>query len=491
MKYVILLSFLILSLPSSYAQVESQAKQVVSENQQTTKSIKGFWFGVIDAGPIKIRVGMKISPSATDTPSVYSGTLDVIDQNLNDLRIDVLSLQQNNLHFELKGFGASFDGFLTEDEQIKGEWKQAGRSFPLTFKKLDKPFTLNRPQNPQKPYPYKEETVVYENKKAGIKLAGTLTLPDNQGPHPVAIMITGSGPQNRNEELFQHKPFLVIADYLTRRGIAVLRYDDRGVGESTGNFPKATTEDFAEDVLAGIDYLKSRKDIDAKQIGLIGHSEGGIVAPMVATRSSDVAFIVLLAGPGMVGRDLLMLQGELITRAEGTKEETVKKLGAYQKRIYDLILKETDKAATEKAIREEIKKLLESLSEDERKVANISESTLSMQLNMLTSDWFRGLIAYDPSVALKQIKCPVLALNGEKDIQVPAKENLKAIDEALKAGGNKDYKIVTLSGLNHLFQSCETGQIAEYGFIEETFSPKALEEIGNWLDGHVKKLAKQ
>lgn len=237
------------------------------------------------------------------------------------------------MRIEIKAIFGVYHGKMRDDNTITGEWQQGQTSLPLIMKRTDKaPEAPRRPQEPQKPFPYKEEEAAYDNLKAGIKLAGTLTLPKTGGPFPAVVLITGSGPQDRDEALLGHRPFLVLADYLTRQGIAVLRYDDRGVGKSTGEFAKATSADFATDVLAGVEYLKTRQEINPKQIGLIGHSEGGLIAPMVATRSSDVAFMVLMAGPGISGEEILYLQGALIARANGTAETAIAKNLALQKK---------------------------------------------------------------------------------------------------------------------------------------------------------------
>ncbi|MDQ1274798.1 MAG: uncharacterized protein QG610_370, partial [Euryarchaeota archaeon] len=325
----------------------------------------------------------------------------------------------------------------------------------------------------------------YENKEAGIRLAGTLTLPQSEGPFPAVILISGSGQQNRDEEILGHRPFLVLSDYLTRRGIAVLRVDDRGVGGSTGDFSQATTEDFARDVLAGIDCLKSREDIDSTRIGLIGHSEGGLIAPIVASSSSDVAFIVMMAGPGITGEEILYLQSDLIFRAEGVDNETIARNNALMKSIYSVIKEEQNDDIAAEKLQKLIMDEVANMSEEEKKNSGYSEEALEAQVNAqvqnLISPWMRSFLTYDPAPTLMKVTCPVLAINGEKDLQVPPEENLQAIEEALKAGGNRDYTVKELPGLNHLFQTAQTGSPSEYSKINETVSPVALELIGDWI----------
>jgi pimeloyl-ACP methyl ester carboxylesterase len=338
-----------------------------------------------------------------------------------------------------------------------------------------KPTALNRPQEPKKPYPYDEEEVAYENKRDGVKLAGTLTFPRGKGPFPTVLLITGSGPQDRNESLLGHKPFLVLADYLTRQGIAVLRVDDRGMGGSTGSVPNSTTENFAADVMAGIEFLKTRKEIDPKRIGLIGHSEGGMIAPLVAAQNGDVAFIVLMAGAGVTGEEILYLQGAMIMKASGASAGQLAKQRATQESMFKILKEEKDPAAAEKRLREELSK---SLTEEEKKKA---EQAIAAQIKLVNTSWFRFFLTLDPRPALRKVKCPVLALNGENDLQVPANENLREIEAALKAGGNNDVTIARLPKLNHLFQTSETGSPNEYIKIEETIAPVALRTIGDWI----------
>jgi len=281
--------------------------------------------------------------------------------------------------------------------------------------------------------------------------------------------------------LLGHKPFLLLSDYLTRQGLAVLRVDDRGVGGSTGSVPNSTSENFAYDVLAGIEFLKGRKEINLQQIGLLGHSEGGLIAPMVAAQSKDVAFIVLMAGPGLTGEEILYLQGAAILKANGATAEMLARQHANQELMFNALRKTSDNAAAEKLMREEFAKQTSSMSEAEKQQA---EKTLNAQIKQVTSPWFRYFLTYDPRPALRKVKCPVLALNGENDLQVPVNEDLREIEAALKAGGNKDVTILRMPKLNHLFQTSATGSPNEYEKIEETIAPVALKAIGDWILKH-------
>lgn len=347
-------------------------------------------------------------------------------------------------------------------------------------------FSGERPQDPGRPYSYISEDVVFKGPDVGITLAGTLTIPAEGTKFPVAILISGSGAQNRNEELAGHRPFLVLADHLTKNGIAVLRYDDRGVGKSTGDFSAATTVDFAADVKSAVDYLKTRTEINKDKIGLIGHSEGGIVAPMVASSSNEVSFIVLLAGPGIQLRKVLVKQQEVISRSMGVSENDIRKVMAINEKTLDMIIQSHDR----ETLRNDLIKYAEATYDEipgklmPPKMSK--EKAITMQAYLLSSPWYKNLLTYDPAHALEKVKCPVLALNGEKDLQVSAKENLSGIRDALTRGGNTNVTIKELTGMNHLFQECETGSLTEYEKIEQTFSPLALTEISDWILRQVK-----
>jgi pimeloyl-ACP methyl ester carboxylesterase len=356
---------------------------------------------------------------------------------------------------------------------------QRGQTFPLDFsrEKVEKKVIV-RPQEPKKPYPYYSEEVAFENKTDKNVLAGSLTLPKKVGHFPVVILITGSGPENRDEELFGHKPFLILADYLTKKGIAVLRFDDRGVGKSTGDFKTATTVDFARDVQAGVDYLKTRKEIDKSKIGLIGHSEGGVIAPIVAGNSKDIDFIVLLAGTGIRGDKLILLQKEKLERQMGVPENEIQKGQEIYKGAYEIILKSD---ATNDNLKTQIKSYFKSQFGDKKSEQEINAATAE-----ITNLWFVFFLKLDPASALEKVKCPVLAINGDKDVHVPADVNLDAIKKALTKGGNSKVTAKVLPNLNHMFQECKTGLPNEYETIEQTFSPIALEEVSKWILVQVK-----
>jgi pimeloyl-ACP methyl ester carboxylesterase len=473
------------------------AEQAATAAQEATASARrgiiGSWQGNLDAG-VKLRIVFNIAKS---DDGKLSGTLDSPDQGAKGIRVSDITFADDALHIEVKSVAGMYEGKLDAAGQITGHWSQAGQSFALVLKPIDKTLELKRPQMPPRPYPYDEEEVSYENRAAGVKLAGTLTLPRGKRPVPALLLISGSGPQDRDESLLGHKPFLILADDLTRRGIAVLRVDDRGVGGSTGNVSSSTTEDFVGDALTGVEFLKSRSEIDPQRIGLLGHSEGGLVAPAAAARSSDVAFIVLIAGPGVTGEEILYAQGELILRAGGASDEAIRKQRSLQEQII-AVVKELAKRRDEKlgsaaddalaATNEKLMQLIAASMPELPENQQAAARTLgAAQTRQLLTPWFRYFLTYDPRPALAKVHCPVLAVIGERDLQVPPKQNIPEIEKALKAAGNPDFTLRELPGLNHLLQRCTTGSPAEYGQIEETISTDALAVIGEWVVAHANR----
>lgn len=453
----------------------SLAARVADNEKSLPKkaNVVGYWEGALHVGAVDVRLGFKIEQK----DGVLTATMDSIDQGARNIPVEKATFADGKLTFELVKLKISYTGQLSEDGKVvKGEWKQGGATFPLELKLIDKPSEVKRPQTPKKPYPYTEEELVFENKAANVKLAGTFTKPKGDGPFRAVILITGSGPQDRDETLFNHKPFLVIADHLTRKGIAVLRYDDRGVGKSTGKFSEATTADFASDVRAAVAFLKQRKDV--KGIGLIGHSEGGVIAPMVAADSADVAFIVLLAGTGLPGDELLIMQGQALLIAAKADEKALKLQRDTQMKLFKLVREGADAKSIKAALDDMRKELPEDI---QKKSSSEISSQLQQTEKSLTSPWIKWFLMHDPRTSLRKVKCPVLALNGDKDVQVPMKENLGEIEKALKEAGNMNVEIRKFAGLNHLFQTCTTGLPAEYGKIEETIAPAVLEAMSDWI----------
>lgn len=449
-----------------------------------SQDISGAWNGILKVQGMQLSLVFNIKK----TEKGFASTMDSPDQKAFGIPVTTTNFENSKLSIAIANAGIEYEGVLGTDGIIIGTFKQSGQSFPMNLSKgkVEKE-KINRPQEPKKPYSYYTEDVIFENKSANINLAGTLSLPTKEGLFPAVILISGSGAQNRDQELLGHKPFLVIADYLTKNGIAVLRFDDRGTAMSKGDFKTATTLDFATDVEAALQYLLTRKEINQKKIGLIGHSEGGIIAPIVANKSKNVSFIILLAGTGIPGDELLLLQQELIGKASGISEEDLKKSKIANTEVFELVKKAPNSEQMVKEITEYITKLIKSDS-DSKIPDGISESDyISMQVSQITNPWMQFIIKYNPAQALEKVKCPVLALNGDKDMQVPSKVNLEAINKALVKGGNKKVTIKELPNLNHLFQECKTGSPEEYSEIEQTFSPSALTEILNWIQIQTKK----
>ncbi len=446
---------------------------------QSETGIEGNWRGALDVGGTTLTFVLKISKDAEN----YPAKLDIPEQGAKDLPLDSLTKTDKTVKFSAAKFGFSYEGNLNEkDDEIGGTFSQGAAKLPLNFKRdLNAEAAPKRPQTPQKPFPYKSEEVIYTNAKDNIKLAGTLTLPNGDGKFPAVVLITGSGSQDRDNTIFQHKSFLVLADYLTRKGIAVLRVDDRGIGGSDLGSRSATTENFVGDVLTGVEFLKNRKEINPKQIGLIGHSEGGVIAPAAAVRSKDVAFIVMLAGTGLSGEEALLSQGAAIMKASGTSSQEIAENTELQQSIFSIIKAEPDNKIAEQKIGEMLEKRENKLSKEEQKDFAPVEKKVKEQTPALLSAWYRYFLAYDLRPTLEKVKIPVLALNGENDTQVLSKENLEAISNALKKGGNKDFTIKSFPKLNHLFQTSKSGLLQEYGEIEETISPQVLETISDWI----------
>ncbi len=439
-------------------------------NSNIAQDISGKWLGVLKTQGMELDMYFNISKKENK----YTATLDVPKQGAKGIPVTAIELADTTLNISVGNLGMTYVGIVKNDSLVKGEFKQMGTLLPLDLKRVTEEATaLIRPQTPKSPFPYQEEKITFRNNKDQITLAGTLTVPQNLRDFPVVILISGSGPQNRNSEIFGHQPFWVIADHLTRQGIGVLRFDDRGVAESEGDFTAATSYDFAEDVRAAVTYLKTRKGIPTNKIGLIGHSEGGAIAPIVASEPNSVGFIVLLAGPGLPGDELLLLQKATLEKASDIPASMIDRGQVIFRGAYDRILKTESKDLTIK----------DSLIAHFRTSYNnfMPEDQLHRLADQLSSPWMMSFIKYDPTTALEKTKIPVLALNGQKDLQVPSKENLTAIETALKKGGNANFITKEFPNLNHLFQACETGLVNEYGVLEETFSTEVLEEITEWI----------
>jgi len=439
------------------------------------QDITGHWNGRLKVQGTQLRLVFNI----TKIDNVVSATMDSPDQGVKGIPSTTTGFENATLKITIANAKITYEGTLGKDSIIVGTFKQGGQSFPMNLsKEIIAKEKLVRPQEPIKPYSYYSEDITFENKKAGIHLAGTLTLPKKDGVFPAVILISGSGPQNRDEELLGHKPFLVLSDFLTKNGIAVLRFDDRGTGKSTGYFKGATTFDFAKDVEYAIEYLQKRKEINKNKIGLIGHSEGGIIAPIIASENENIDFIVLMAGAALRGDKLLLLQKYKIETQMGIHKQLVENNQQIFAGAYEIIL---NQRIENELVSDTLSKYFTS-----KYGTALPDKQKTALINQLSSPWMLNFIRLDPIVYLSKVNCPVLAINGSMDLQVPSKENLEIIEDNFRKNKNTSVKVKELKNLNHLFQECKTGSISEYGQIEQTIAPIALKEILNWINLQVK-----
>lgn len=447
------------------------------------QDITGSWNGALSIGEAKLRIVINLS-TAPDGKLI--ATMDSPDQGAKGIPVSETKLVNDSIFLDIKAIGGSYAGKLTSPTTIDGYLNQAGRSMHIPLTKGDVAIA-KKPQEPTKPYPYQETEVTIENKVAGIKLAGTLTLPLNaKAQLPAVVLISGSGPQDRDQTIMGHKPFLVLADHLTRQGFAVLRLDDRGVGKSEGKFATATTEDFASDIEAAYTYLKNFNKVNPKKVGLIGHSEGALVAAKVAARHPEAAFVVLMAGNAVPGTELLVSQNEALLKMAGMPQDLLQKYLQLRKAQFEVAATEKDAQKAAARIRQLEQEAKVNLTEQEQKQLGLTAQSEQTIVDQLSSPWMRYYLAYDPAPTLNKLKMPVLAINGTKDLQVPYQQNLPATEKALKAAGNKKYTVKPLPGLNHLFQTANTGGPAEYGQLQETIAPFTQDLIADWIKETVK-----
>lgn len=429
--------------------------------------LEGIWEGKLVYPGIESRVALRISEAE-------GGVLEAVFLRPDDSDAEVegtLLRSGDSLRVDLPTLRARFEGrLLPGGERIEGRWIRGAWTQDLQLDRVARLRKVARPQTPRFPYPYETRELAFEISGRGARMVGTLTLPREGGPFPALVLLPGAGAHDRDNTFQRHRPFLVIADYLTRRGLAVLRCDDRGVGSSTGSRQGATTEDFAADALAAIEMLRAQPGVDPERIGLLGHSEGGTKAALAAA-SPDVAFIVMLGSPGLPGREYNLQFEESMGRAMGLDDAAIAAKRAFQERVLDIILGEKVRARAE----ERLGALLR------ERDPGMPEARLRAGLQRFLSPWFLYNVRLEPAEILAGIDCPVLALFGGLDMQVPAEGNLEAMREALAAAGNPDFQVDELAGLNHFFQSAETGAPDEYGRIEETISPRVLERVADWI----------
>ncbi len=445
----------------------------------TGQDITGKWYATLLIESNELRLIFDI----VQTDSLLSATLSSPDQGVSNIPLEKVRFNNSVLSISHPPIGMEYSGVYT-NERILGTFRQSGLSAPLQLTKRA-PEGSGRPQEPGKPYPYKENEILFINYKDSIVLAGTLSCPAEGEKFDAVILISGSGPQNRNQEIAGHKPFLVLSDHLTKSGLAVLRYDDRGVGASGGVFANATTIDFAEDLFWAVRYLESRDDIN--RIGLIGHSEGAIVASIVASQHpGKIEFIVLMAGPALPGKEILLTQQEAISLAGGSSKEEVLEYIRINRGLFSIIEESIESLPMEK-VRDSLELFL-----NNETGASVGSAIIRQQVNTLTSPWMLFFLNYDPRNTLSKVQSHILAINGTKDLQVLAAQNLNQLYNTIIGGdregeidiirNNKHVTIIEFEGINHLFQLCNTGHPSEYSKIEETINPSVLDTISAWIN---------
>lgn len=462
MRKIIFISLLLLIISTLCLTIKAQ------------ELITGAWRGGIETPGGRLRIVINISLQSPDT--LYSATMDSPDQGAFGIKVDRFSYTGDTIKIFIDKLRLTYSGVLRRDttDVIKGVLIQGFAAMPLTLTRITGDSqAIDRPQEPVKPYPYTEEQVQFSNHTDSVILRGTLTIPQELSSSgcrvPAVVLVSGSGPQDRDEQIMGHRPFLVLADFLTRHGIAVLRYDDRGVGASSGEFSTATTFDFARDAAAAVDYLSTRREIDPQKIGIIGHSEGGIIAPIVASSlGRDLSFVVLLAGPGVSGESLIVMQNRKIGEASGMNHAQLDAAEKTNRTLYQMVKNGESRDALARYLYQS--------------VTGITHEQAQQMTSSLCSKWFLEFLRLNPSQYLQQTKCPILALCGDRDLQVPARENLEAIKKAASDGGNRSVDTLTMPGLNHLFQECQSGLPSEYSSISQTISPTVLEYIMQWIN---------
>ncbi|MFN8671843.1 MAG: alpha/beta fold hydrolase [Candidatus Sericytochromatia bacterium] len=445
-------------------------------------TIDGYWQGELEVMGSKLKININID---TDNPK-NKYTIQIPEQTKKELDLSNFSKNDKNIKFELAApMGSAYFIGEIKNEEISGKFLQNG--FEGTFKINRSKKEVDSPIKKEKSAIYNEEDIYFKNND--ITLAGTLSYPKNGSNFPAIILITGSGPQNRDEEIFGFKPFQIIADYFTQKGFAVLRYDDRGIGESTGSMMESDSQDFAQDVEKAIDFLKNRKEINPKKIGLFGHSEGGIIVNMVASKNKDVAFGIMLAGTAINGAEIIKDQSYFIGKAEGEKEEELKNNQELLNKIFKVIQNKNatnqDWANLKNNLKQEIKKQYDKMKPELKNQIKdfdkYSETTAEGMLSSYKSKWFNFFANHEPSDDIKKVNIPVLAIFGEKDLQVSAKLNIPKMKEIFKETKQTNYEIITINSANHLFQKANTGAVSEYEKLPKEFTPDLLDKVYSWI----------
>ena len=450
-----------------------------SNNSNIKKQITGKWESILVYPNVRYMI---MADFEKDKDGKINVKLTSPRQKVFNLNVDSLKIDGNEISFSLTKFQIHYKGeYVADSNKIVGTWHQTKFNLPVVFFRQGELARLNRPQYPMKPFPYKVDSVTYKNQKDNIVLAGTITYPNDGKKYPGVLLLSGMGPQDRDETMYGHKPFVILSDFLTRQGYAVLRVDDRGIGLSTGKYYSSTTKDFASDAEAGLKFMKNQKMIDSSQIGLIGFNEGGLVASMVAAKSNDINYTVLLSTPGVSGENILLSQLYGATQKDDSLKQQRIRIYNLNKKIFKIIKNNPDSAIAFNKLKKAYNKFESGFGNKKQQQKMFPQRVIKRQINFMLSPWFRYYLTYNPENTFSKVKCPVLILFGQKDVQVAPEENLKAIEAALKIGGNNNVKGEILPELNHLFQKCKTGMPQEYAEIKQTFSPKAMQIILDWI----------
>lgn len=453
--------------------------EATSAPMATATAIRGAWLGAITVGAQSVRVGIIVE--ATEEGAL-TAIFRQIDPKVTQQVLPVVEFDGRELRFSLSKPNASYTGTLEgEPARLAGVWRQRGVDYPLVFERVDSLPGERRPQEPERPLPYHEEEVRIES-APGVVLTGTFTRPRDAGASPAVLLISGSGAQDRDESAFGHRPFLVLSDALTRRGFAVLRLDDRGVGGSTGDVYRATLRDLSDDVLAAVESLARRKDVDPSRIGLVGHSEGGLVATIAASKSNRIAHVALLATPLIPPRELRAMQSESIGRSLGASDAAIEAIQAFNREAFDAAAAGEAGQKLQQTLADAGRRMLAAIPESERQHYTALAQDLVATAVGYSTPWFRSLLHVDPGPTLNALRCPVLALFGGKDIQVSAEPNSRAAEASLHAEVRPRSTVVVLPSVNHMLQTARSGALSEYVLIDETVAPAVLDALHAWME---------
>ncbi len=437
-------------------------------------TLNGFWRGVLKVGRSNLTLAFEFQDAGNNE---WRGWLHSLDQNSLDLKISDIQFENGALTFKVPSVAGEFTGKMGEGRALTGVWKQ-GTAYPLTLASVPNVPELERPQNPQAPLPYLSTDITFRNEDAKTSLEGTLTRPTGDGPFPAVVLVQDmppTEPKDRDNRQWGHRPYLVLADHLTRRGIAVLRFDARSEA-------KATLQTRQADVKAAVDYVRAQKSIDAARVGILGWGDGGNIASLVAAADAKVAFLVLMGAPGVTGAELMALQALSMPEVKAYAGRQLEAIND----ILEILETEENETTREQKLQQRVEKEIRSFFPRPEKpneaMEKVIASMVNSQVKTMLQPWFRVVLSHDPRPVLSKVLCPVLAISGQHNTLIPARENLHGIRTALQQGGNKNVTVQELAGLNTLFQTADKGDMAEFSKIKETIAPSALDLVAEWIE---------